>query len=128
MARKNSLNVYVTPTQAIPLNTPSQISPTVSLASSFNTISTSILNLDNVSYQIVITTTNSTGTFNIQCSSDNVNWATIGQAAVVAAANDIAVVWINQEYCSPYVRLAYTSTIPGTGTCSIILTAKDIGG
>jgi len=127
MGRKNSLNVYVTPTQAIPLNSPSQISPSVSLSSSFNTISTFVQNQDNISYQIVITSSDSTGTFTLQCSSDNVNWTTVGTAATVSAANDIATIWVNQEYCSPYIRLHYASTIAGTGSCNIILSTKDIG-
>ena len=125
--RKNTLEVYVTDTQAIPLNSPTNISPSISLASSFNTISTSIKYLDNLAYQINITTTDSQGSFQLQCSSDNVNWASIGTAASVAHANDTAVIWVNQEYCSHYVRLAYTSSVAGTGTCQIILTAKDMG-
>lgn len=127
MGRKNQINVYVTPTTAIPLGTPTNVSPTISLASSFTTLSTSIANLDNIAYQIVITTSNSTGTFSLQCSSDNVNWTTVGTAATVASSNDVATIWVNQEYCSPWVRLSYAAGTAGTGTCNIILTAKDIG-
>lgn len=127
MGRKNQLTVYVTPTQAIPLGSPTNISPTISLATSFNTISTSIANLDNVAYQIAITTSNSTGTFTLQCSSDNINWDTVGTAALVAGTSDTATLWVNQEYCSPNVRLHYAAGTAGTGTCTIILTAKDIG-
>lgn len=127
MGRKNTLNVYVTPTQAIPLNTPVAINHNISLATSFNTISTQTLNLDNIAYQIVITTTNSIGTFTLQCSSDNINWTNVGTAATAASSNDIATVWVNQEFCSAYIRLAYTAGTAGTGICGIILTAKDLG-
>lgn len=127
MGRKNQFSIYITPTQAIPLNSPTQVSPAISLTTSFNTLSTSIANLDNISYQMVITTSNSTGTFNLQCSSDNINWTTIGVAATAAGANDVATIWVNEEYCSPWVRLSYVSDTAGTGTCNIILTAKDIG-
>lgn len=106
---------------------PAGSNPSISLAASFVTIPTSINRLDNIAYQINITTSNSVGTFTMQCSSDQVNWANVGTAASVAAANDVAVVWVNQEYCSHYVRLSYTANTAGTGTCTIILTAKDIG-
>jgi hypothetical protein len=130
MGRKNTLRVYVTPTTTVPLQSPTLATPpAVSLSTAFNTVYTNMDRLDNVSYQINITTTNSTGIFTLQASSDPlfVNWSTVGTAATVNGTNDTAIVWVNQEYCSAYVRLVYTPTIPGTGTCVIILTAKDIG-
>jgi hypothetical protein len=127
MGRKNTLNVYITTSGGIPLNSPTNPNVSISLAASFNTASTEIANLDNIAYQINITTVDSTGTFYLQCSSDNVNFIDIGTAAIAAGANDNAVVWVNQEFCSPYVRLRYAPSVAGTGSCTIILTAKDVG-
>ena len=128
MSRKNVLNVYVTTTDAIPIPIAAGKSAVIPLTSSFSTIATSTQYLDNVSYQIIITTSDSTGTFSLQCSSDGTNFDTVGTAAVAAGANDTATLWVNQEYCSPYVRLHYTSTVAGTGSCTVLLTAKQIGG
>lgn len=128
MSRKNVLNVYVTPTAAVPTPVSPSTSITIPLSSAFTTLYTSMNTLDNVSYQIVITTTNSTGTFTLQGSNDKVNFDTIGTAALVNGTNDTATVWVNQAFCSHYVRLAYTPTVAGTGTCTISLTAKQIGG
>src|SRR5271166_829203 len=127
MARKN---VLVT-----------QLAAAQSLSASFNSPPTVIRYLDNVSYQINITTTNSTGTFNIQGSDDYFinestnkvenpgNWINIplSTAITAGAANDTILVSLNQL---PFyaVRLSYTSTIAGTGVCDIFLTIKEIGG
>ena len=127
MSRKNSLV-----TQLLPANQ--------SLSASFVSAPTVIRELDNCSYQINITTTNSTGTFNIQSSDDyavseptNVvtnpgTWVNIplSNAIVAAGANDTILVSLNQL---PFyaVRVSYTSTVAGTGTCNIFITDKMIG-
>lgn len=113
-----------------------------SLAASFNTAPTMVTYLDNIAYQIDVTTTNSTGSFAVQASLDYSpggpnqlpanpgNWINLvlsGGTPTVAAANDDILIDLNQL---PYkaIRLAYTSTIAGTGTCSIKLMAKQLGG
>lgn len=114
-----------------------------SLSSSFNTAPTVVRYMDNCSYQINVTTTNSVGTFAVQVSNDYYvnegndsvvvnpgNWTSLtlaGGVPFVAAANDTIVINLNQL---PFyaVRLAYTATTAGTGTCSIFITDKQIGG
>lgn len=114
-----------------------------SLASSFNTAPTVVRYLDNCSYQINVITTDSQGTFAVQVSNDyyvnegndavvvnSGTWVTLtlaGGTPFVAAANDTIVINLNQL---PFyaVRLSYTSAVAGTGTCSIYITDKQIGG
>lgn len=115
-----------------------------SLAVSFTTTPTVINYLDNVGYQIIVTTTNSVGTFTVQTSLDYRPAATpefpvanpgtwsdlaLGGATanpVVAAANDTITIDLNEVPFSA-LRIAYTSTTPGTGTAKILLFAKTIG-
>lgn len=132
MARKNTLQYQLLTTQ--------------SLSANFTSPVTSITYLDNLSYQINVTTTNSTGTFTIQGSTDYEislptstvinpgNWcdlplaSTAGVASpTVAAANDVIIVDMNQL---PFVaiRIKYTSGTAGTGTVDIWISAKQIGG
>lgn len=127
MSRKNSLV-----TQLLPINQ--------SLSASFTSAPTVIRELDNCSYQINISTVDSTGTFNIQSSDDyhvsepgNVvtnpgTWVNLplSNAIVAAGANDTILVSLNQL---PFyaVRVSYTSTIAGTGTCNIFITDKMLG-
>lgn len=127
MARKNTV-VYT-------------LAAAQSLAASFNTRPTLIRYLDNCSYQINITTTNSTGTFAIQVSDDYsvyeptgdvVNPGTwsplpLGGTPVAAGANDTITIDLNQL---PFyaMRLSYTSSVAGTGTAGIYLTCKQLGG
>jgi hypothetical protein len=113
-----------------------------SLAASFNSPVTFIKYLDNASYQINITTTNSIGTFAVQVSNDYEvsevtgavsnpgNWVSLDLAGGVPfanAANDDIVINLTL-LAFKAMRLAYTSTVAGTGTCDITLTAKQIGG
>lgn len=121
MARKNSLDpIYVNLTAAGP--TPS----TLSLSASFNTVSTAVPYQDGLNYQINISTSNSIGNFYLQASDDNVNFADVGQAAIVASASDVAICEITQV-TAKYYRLRYQSATAGTGTCQIFLTARSIG-
>lgn len=105
---------------------PISIASDQSLAASFNTPSTTVPFQDNLSYQINITTTDSTGTFNLQGSDDNVNFANTGNTILVQAADDVGLISINQ-WPFKYVRLSYTSTVAGTGTCNIIFHARTVG-
>lgn len=112
-----------------------------SLSTSFNTAPTVVRYLDNCSYQINVSTTDSTGVFNVQVSNDYYvqetegtvqnagNWITLtlaGGTPTVAATSDYITINLNQL---PFyaVRLAYTSAIAGTGTCSIFITDKRLG-
>lgn len=97
-----------------------------SLAASFNSDATTVPFQDNLSYQINITTTNSVGEFNLQGSNDGVNFANTTNTISVAAANDVGLISINQ-WPYKYVRLAYTSSTAGTGTCDIIFHARTVG-
>lgn len=127
MSRKNQLNY--------------KIEDNRSLAASFISSPTVIKYLDNVSYQINITTSAASGFFTIQASNDyEVNepgtqimdsgvWTdlTLSGVPVVAGANDSIVISMNQV---PYnaLRIQYTSTVAGAGTCDIITQIKQIGG
>lgn len=108
------------------------------LSAGFTTTPTNIDFLDNVAYQINVSTTNSVGTFTVQVSLDYVppnantlantgNWTDLNLSAVptVAAANDTIGISMTQL---PYraIRLKYNSTNAGTGTCSIYIQAKMI--
>ncbi len=111
-----------------------------SLSTSFVSAPTVIRFTDNVSYQINVTTSNSTGSFAVQVSDDyavgpgNVvsnpgTWNTLvlSGSPTVAGANDIISISLNQL---PFfaIRLAYTSTIAGTGTATAYISSKMIGG
>lgn len=126
LSRKNTLKFTVLSAQ--------------SLAASFNSAATFIRNTDNVSYQINVTTSNSTGTFSVQVSDDYAvgpdgditnagTWVTLTLSGTptVAAANDTIGISLNQL---PYdaIRLVYTAGTAGTGTCSAIITTKQLGG
>lgn len=114
---------------------------TFSLASSFFSPATVVRYLDNCSYQINVSTTDSVGTFTVQVSDDYyVNegndlvvmnpgtWTTIQLSGgpSVAGATDSIVIDLRQL---PFyaVRLAYTSSVAGTGTAQIYITDKSVG-
>jgi hypothetical protein len=127
MARKNTLSTRLLKNQ--------------SLSSSFITPPTIIMQADNVSYQINVTTSNSTGSFQVQVSDDYSTpqisgitnagtWTTLtlsGGTPTVAAANDTISISLNQL---PFyaVRLVYNSTVAGTGICDVYITSKQLGG
>ncbi len=114
-----------------------------SLAASFNSTPTMVTYLDNCSYQINVTTTNSTGTFKVQGSDDfqavhgvdqpnTGNWVDLplgGPTAnpVIAAANDTILINLNQIPFNA-LRLVYTAGTAGTGHCDIWLVDKQLGG
>lgn len=120
-----------------------QVAKGQSLATSFTSAPTIVRNMDNCSYQINITTSNSVGTFAVEVSNDyslNVandnapvnagHWVALtlaGGTPFVSAANDNIVINLNQL---PFfaVRLRYTSSTAGTGTADIFLTNKRLGG
>ncbi len=130
MARKNVL--------------PYQLLTNQSLAVPFTTIPTVVTFTDNIGYQIDITTSNSTGTFEVEISNNyavnNVTntvenpgtWEPLtlgGPTAnpIVSAANDIISISLNQL---PFgaIRLRYIPSVAGTGTCSVWFLSKQIGG
>lgn len=133
MSRKHSLVTH--------LVNPTTSTPVFSLASSFTSPATVVRYLDNCSYQINISTTDSVGTFSVQVSDDyyvnegndlvvmnSGTWTTIPLSGgpVVSAANDSIVIDLRQL---PFyaTRLLYTSTTAGTGTAQIYITDKSIG-
>lgn len=122
---KNVLYPYV----ITPPNLPNQLPNPVlqSLAASFTTPVTKVVQGDKISYQINIFSSDSTGTFNVQGSLDGINFSTIGPAGIVAAANDTAICDIIDADCF-YYQLTYTPTVPGTGTCQIWVSWKADGG
>lgn len=127
MARKNTL-VY-------------PIAAAQSLSSSFVVAPTIVETLDNCSYQIAVTTVDSSGTFAVEASNNyDVNITTnivtnagswdalpLGGTPSITGASDDILINLNQL---PFkaIRLRYTSTVAGTGTASITLVAKQIGG
>lgn len=133
MARKNVL-------------APVKIATAQSLASSFNSSPTIISYEDNIVYNIKVTTSDSTGTFKLQCSPDYVPSAAPTQSSSAAtgtwydlamsgdnlgvptvnAANDSMTLKLTQVSFKA-IRLAYTSSVAGTGTCDIYITANTVG-
>lgn len=127
MSRKNFLNHTLVESQ--------------SLSASFESQPTVVKHLDNLSYQIVVTTSDSQGTFTVQCSNDYDvaepgtkvtnpgNWVDLTLSGVpsVSAANDDILISLNQV---PFkaIRLKYTSTVAGTGVAKIVVMDKMIGG
>jgi len=127
MARKNTLEY--------PLLTDK------SLSTSFISPVTIVKNLDNCSYQITITTSDSIGTFAVEASNNyesneitndvtySGDWAPldIGGVPVANGSNDVILIDLNQL---PFkaIRVSYTTSTPGTGTCDMKLIARQIGG
>lgn len=128
MARKNVLAAQ----------TP--IASNQSLAVTFTSAPTVIAFMDNISYQIDVTTTNSTGSFKVQASLDYVpadgiqtgragHWVDLvlsGTPSVAAANDDINISFNQMPFQA--IRLIYTPTVAGTGTCTIYVMGKQIGG
>ncbi len=130
MARKNTLVYNLTPTPQ-------------SLAADFSTAPTVVRYLDNCSYQINLTTTDSVGTFVVEASNDYAvnegndsvvtnpgTWVALtlaGGTPFVNGADDTIIINLNQL---PFyaIRLTYNSTVAGTGTCTIYVTDKQLGG
>lgn len=121
--------------------TPFRVATAQSLAAPFTTTPTTVTYTDNCSYQINVTTTNSTGTFFVQGSLDYAidvttntvknsgTWADLNLSGspTVNAADDTILIDLNQL---PYnaIRLRYASTIAGTGIASVYIMTKQIGG
>lgn len=112
----------------------------ISLAADFTSPVTFIRYTDNVSYQIVIDTVDSIGNFFLEVSDDYTevqtgvvenpgHWhrLTLSGQPVAAGADDVIGISLNQL---PYaaIRLVYESTVAGTGTCDVTVTAKRQGG
>lgn len=137
MAKKDTLITELT--------NPVDGTKTFSLATSFNSPPTVVRFLDNCSYQINVETTDSDGNFTVEMSNDYYvngsadgtvtnpgNWIPLtltssgGAVPVVAATDTLISINLNQL---PFyaVRLSYTATTPGTGTCQIYVADKVIG-
>lgn len=111
-----------------------------SLAATFTTTPTVLSFQDNISYQINITTSDSTGEFSIEASNDysannnGIDNADTGQWAMlpldgtpsVAAGNDTILININQ-FPFKALRLRYTANVAGTGIAEILLMARTVG-
>lgn len=118
--------------------TPVKISSAQSLAATFTSPVTTITYADNISYQINITTTNSTGTFSVQASLDyspptasvpnTGNWVDLplGGTPSAAAANDTILINLNNLPFNA-TRVVYTSTVAGTGVADIYIMTKAMG-
>lgn len=128
MSRKNTLQ--------------SEILQNQSLSADFISPVTVITYLDNISYQINITTTDSIGNFTVQGSNDYEiytptnevqnagSWVDLplgGGIPNANAANDQIIIDMNQV---PFkaLRISYDSLTAGTGTCDIWILGKQIGG
>lgn len=128
MARKNTLLHKVAAAQ--------------SLATAFHTNPTLIRYLDNCSYQINITTSDSTGTFAVEASNDYyVNegndalvtnpgtWVALplgGGTPFSGGANDSILIDLNQLPFNA-IRISYTPIVAGTGVADIYVVDKSIG-
>lgn len=97
-----------------------------SLAADFNSELSTWENQEAISYQINVTTSDSTGQFLLQTSLDGDNWVDIGACGTVAAADDTIVVEYIQQG-SYKTRVRYAANVPGTGTCEILVSAKAVG-
>ncbi len=113
-----------------------------SLSADFTITPTMIKYLDNIAYQINVTTSNSIGTFVVQGSLDyntdstgtNAgNWIDLPLGGpntgvpTVNAANDLIMIDMNQLPFNA-IRLKYVKGTAGTGTCDIWLVGKQVGG
>lgn len=119
-----------------------QVATAQSLSSSFISSPTIISYMDNMSYQINCTTTDSIGSFALQISNDysidnltgavinpgNWNPIPLGGGTPTVNANDTVIDISLTQVPFSAIRLAYTSTTAGTGTCNIYFVSKQIGG
>lgn len=108
-----------------------------SLAASFNSSPTNIEFLDNVGYQLNVTTANAVGTFSFQVSLDynqdsqgNVqnagNWVDLPLSTTPTLASaDVTVMFDGNQIQAPWIRVAYTRT-SGTGTVTGYVSGKMI--
>jgi hypothetical protein len=112
-----------------------------SLSVAFTTDPTFCRYLDNLSYQISVTTADSTGTFTVQASTDFMlddrqqvanpgTWTDLdldGGVPFINAANDTILINLNQVAFNA-VRIKYTPNVAGTGVCSMVVSGKSLGG
>lgn len=121
---------------------PYQIESDKSLAASFTSTPTVITFTDNISYQINCYTSDSIGTFALEVSNDYVVDSVTGSVKFAGTWNpldlgggtpfvngDDAVISISLNQV-PFgaIRVAYTSSVAGTGTCDIFFLSKQLGG
>ena len=128
MARKTILQSY-------------KVASAQSLAATFTTNPTVINYLDNIAYQINATASGSSGTFTVQGSIDYKieepgtqvinpgNWVdlTLSGTPSLSGTDDTILINLNQLPFAA-VRLKYTSSVAGSGTCDVYIEGKQIGG
>lgn len=119
---------------------PYKLATAQSLSSSFNSAVTTITYTDNISYQINCTTTNSVGTFALEVSDDyqisngtivnagTWNPLTLGGGIPAVNATDAVISISLTQVPFGAIRVAFTSSTPGTGTCDIYFLSKQLGG
>lgn len=128
MARKNVL-------------APQLIADNQSLAASFESTPTMVTNTDNIAYQINVSTSDSEGSFSIQGSVDYQpatantpavagNWSDLGLGGGIPSvdAQDDTLLFNLSMVPFNALRVKYTSTVAGTGTCDIYVMTKQVGG
>lgn len=138
-SKKDTLVTQLGPTNVGPTATP------YSLTTTFSTQPTVVRFLDNCSYQINVSTTDSVGSFAVEMSndyfvnpsSDNVvtnpgTWIPLTLTSSGGAIPSVSAVdtniSINLNQLPFYaIRLTYTPTTPGTGTCKIYISDKVLG-
>lgn len=120
---------------------PFKIAPAQSLATSFNTAATIVAYADNISYQVNVATSDSSGTFSIQVSDDYTidevtntitntgNWITLplSGSPTAAGVNDSILIDVNQLPHNA-IRMSYTPSVAGTGTCDVYIMHRQQGG
>ena len=86
---------------------------------------TNIQYLDNIAYQLYWTGT-PTGTFDVQVSGDNTNWASLPLNPVPAATASSGSAFIDiYQTAANYIRVVYTRT-SGSGTLNVLISAKGL--
>lgn len=128
MARKNILSPYL-------------VSANQSLVADFTSPPTVVAYMDNCSYQLNVSTSDSVGSFFVQGSLDYKeidpthevvnagNWVDLQLSGnpTVNMANDTILIDLNQLPFNA-IRVRYDATTPGTGTVNIYIMTKQVGG
>lgn len=114
---------------------PIQIETNKSLAVNFTSTPTEVSFQDNLAYEIIVTTSDSTGNFFLVGTLDSpdnlgsfsaVNWVQLIACGTITGANDVIGIDINQ-FPFKYVALQYVASTPGTGTCNVKVMARTVG-
>ena len=113
-----------------------------SLAANFTSAATIIRYLDNCAYQINVTGGGSSGTFSVEGSLDYAvseanddapvragNWVALNLTGTptITGSNDTILIDLNQLPFNA-IRLKYTSTVAGAGSCDVYVMSRQLGG